>query len=76
MGEDDKKRFRFWVCPSCGRVYIINLKPGQRIEGVRIRIGNQETLLDVSRIGQPVCDCGKPLGDNCLNVHGLTIDSV
>lgn len=71
-----KRHWRFWVCPGCGRVYIINIVPAQKIEGVRLRIGKQEFLLDVTRFGESVCECGQPLGDNYLTVEGLTIDSV
>ena len=76
MGKEDKKRFRFWVCPGCGRTYIINVIPVQKIDGVKVHIGQQEFFLDVLKLGEPACMCGQPLGENCLYVEGLTIDSV
>lgn len=57
-------------------MYIINVIPVQKIDGVKVHIGKQEFLLDVTRTGESVCECGQPLGDRCLNVEGLTIDSV
>jgi hypothetical protein len=71
-----KHSWRFWVCPGCGRVYIINVIPAQKIDGVRLSIGKQEFLLDVTNLGEPVCMCGRPIGETCLKVSGLMINSL
>lgn len=70
------KRHRFWVCPGCGHVYIINIIPVQKILGVKVHIGKQEFLLDVMKYSESVCVCGQPIGKESLNVAGLTIDSI
>lgn len=68
------KRHRIWVCPGCGRVYIINTVPAQRIDGAKIRVGDKEFFLDVTRLGEPKCLCGQPLGKEGLpSIEGLTI---
>lgn len=66
MRKEDERHLRFWVCPGCGRAYIINIIPVQKVEGAKIHIGKQEFLFDVTKLGECVCICGQAIGKDAL----------
>jgi len=69
------KKSRIWVCPRCGRVYLINTVSVPRIDGIKLHVGDKEYLIDVKKLGEPNCLCGQPLGKEGLPVvEGLRIE--